>query len=96
VVEVAANPCLLNRSMQHYLISTGNGPRYRSKQNRDRKNSWPLLQRRRSNLAKETAKKRNALAFAMRGPWGPKLRDIPGRVLYGTAERPLDEDGNPA
>jgi hypothetical protein len=47
-------------------------------------------------LAKETAKKRNALALAMRGPWGPKLRDIPGRVLYGTAERPLDEDGNPA
>jgi hypothetical protein len=42
------------------------------------------------------SKKRNALALAMRGPWGPKLRDIPGRVLYGTAERPLDEDGNPA
>jgi hypothetical protein len=24
---------------------------------------------------------------------GPKLKDIPGRVLYGTAEKPLDENG---
>jgi hypothetical protein len=30
---------------------------------------------------------------AMRGEHGPKLRDIPGRVLYGTADKPLDEHG---
>jgi hypothetical protein len=33
---------------------------------------------------------------AMRGPHGPKLRDIPGRVLYGTEDKPLDEHGKPA
>ena len=30
---------------------------------------------------------------AMRGPHGPELRDIPGRVLYGTEDDPKDETG---
>jgi len=33
------------------------------------------------------------IVTAVRGPHGPKLKDIPGRVLYGTAEKPLDEQG---
>jgi hypothetical protein len=35
------------------------------------------------------------IVAAMRGEHGPKLRDIPGRVLYGTANRPLNEHGQP-
>jgi hypothetical protein len=31
----------------------------------------------------------------VRGPHGPKLKPVPGRVLYGTEESPEDEHGKP-
>jgi hypothetical protein len=34
------------------------------------------------------------LIAGMRGPHGPKLLDLPGRVLYGTEDDPKDADGN--
>jgi hypothetical protein len=45
-------------------------------------------------IAREAAAELRGVLEAMRGPHGPTLKDIPGRVLYGTEDDPFDEAGN--
>jgi hypothetical protein len=44
-------------------------------------------------IAREAKEKLLYLLEGMRGPHGPKLVEIPGRVLYGTEADPRGEDG---
>lgn len=41
-------------------------------------------------IAVEAKEELFRIVAAMRGAHGPKLRDIPGRVLYGTVDSPED------
>lgn len=44
-------------------------------------------------IAREAKDELLALLQAMRGPHGPMLKPIPGKVLYGTEAEPRDEQG---
>jgi hypothetical protein len=44
-------------------------------------------------IANEARAELFRIVAAMRGKHGPKLRDIPGAVLYGTEEKPLNKEG---
>jgi len=44
-------------------------------------------------IAREAKCELLAILTAMRGPYGPELRDIPGKVIYGTEQDPRGADG---
>ena len=44
-------------------------------------------------IANEAKEGLLSIIAAMRGPHGPMLRDIPGRILYGTEDCPRDAEG---